>query len=69
MRRINEIRMAKKKPRLTDILKQMKGKDLQDPKAKEDFKKKILALYDNEHQKVVEVDTKYEKLMGSFDRI
>jgi hypothetical protein len=50
MRRINEIRMVKKKPRLTDILKTMKGKDITDPKAKEDLKKRILALYDNEEE-------------------
>lgn len=46
MRRINEIRMIKKKPKLTDMLKMMKDKDLSDPKVKEDFKRRLLALYD-----------------------
>lgn len=48
MRRIIEIRILKKKPRLNNILKMLKGKDLKDPKVKEDFKRKILALYDEE---------------------
>lgn len=50
MRRIIEIRMIKKKPKLTDLLKMMKGKDLTDPKVKADFKNKILALYDESEQ-------------------
>jgi hypothetical protein len=48
MRRIIEIRIIKKKPRLTDILRIMKTKDLSNPKTKEDFKRKILALYDDD---------------------
>jgi hypothetical protein len=48
MRRIDEIRQVKKKPKFTDLLKQMKGRDLTDPKNKADFKKKVLALYDDE---------------------
>lgn len=46
MRRVNEIRLIKRKPRLTDMLKMMKGKDLSDPKVKADFKRRLLALYD-----------------------
>ena len=69
MRRIIEIRVLKKKPRLGDILKMIKGKDLSNPKVKEDFKRKIFALYDeNPHEHHVE-DPKYERLMSNFDRM
>jgi hypothetical protein len=47
MRRINEIRLVKKKPKFTDLIKAMRGKDLSDPKTRADFKKKLLALYDD----------------------
>jgi hypothetical protein len=50
MRRIIEIRQIKRKPKLTDMLKMMKGKDLSDPKVKEDFKRRLLALYDGSDQ-------------------
>ena len=69
MRRIIEIRMIKKKPKLTDLLRMMKGKDLSDPKVKNDFKRKILALYDESGQNEPEEDLKYDKLMANFDRI
>jgi hypothetical protein len=69
MRRINEIRLVKKKPKFSDMLKSMKGKDLSDPKVKADFKKRMLALYDDEVEEAPEQDMKYEKLMSSFDRI
>lgn len=48
MRRVIEIRIIKKKPKLTDVLKMMKGKNLSDPKVKEDFKRRLFALYDEE---------------------
>jgi hypothetical protein len=54
MRRICEIRIIKKKPRLSDILRIMKQKDLSNPKVKEDFKNKILALYDDTVKTVAE---------------
>ena len=69
MRRIIEIRIIKKKPRLTDILRIMKTRDLSNPKIKEDFKKKILALYDETVKPEAEQDVKYEKLMSNFDRM
>ena len=69
MRRIIEIRMIKKKPKLNDILKMMKGKDLSDPKVKADFKRKIFALYDENEQQKGEEDAKYDKLMANFDRV
>ena len=69
MRRVIEIRMIKKKPKLTDLLKMMKGKDLSDPKVKADFKRKLLALYDESAQQEAEEDIKYDKLMANFDRI
>jgi hypothetical protein len=69
MRRIIEIRIIKKKPRLTDILRIMKTKDLSNPKTKEDFKRKILALYDDDVKPEPEQDVKYEKLMSNFDRM
>jgi hypothetical protein len=47
MRRINEIRQVKKKPKFTDMLKAMRGKDLKDPKIREDLKKRLLAFYDD----------------------
>ena len=69
MRRIIEIRMIKKKPKLNDLLKMMKGRDLSDPKVKADFKRKILALYDEDHHGPPEEDAKYDKLMANFDRV
>src|SRR5438067_1708782 len=69
MRRINEIRIIKRKPKLTDMLKMMKGKDLSDPKVKADFKRRLLALYDENEVQAPEQDVKYDKLMGNFDRI
>lgn len=69
MRRICEIRIIKKKPRLSDILRIMKSKDLSNPKVKEDFKNKILALYDDSVKPQAEQDIKYEKLMSNFDRM
>jgi hypothetical protein len=54
MRRINEIRLVKKKPKFTDMLRNMKGKDLSDPKVKADFKKRMLALYDDEVEEAPE---------------
>lgn len=70
-RRIIEVRMMKKKPKLSDIMKLMKQKDLSNPKTREDFKKKILSLYDDESQKKNDrvEDPKYDKLMSNFDRI
>lgn len=50
MRRVIEIRLIKRKPKLTDMLKMMKGKDLSDPKVKAEFKRRILALYDENEQ-------------------
>ena len=61
--------MIKKKPKLNDLLKMMKGKDLSDPKVKADFKRKILALYDENEQAPPDEDAKYDKLMANFDRI
>lgn len=69
MRRIIEIRIIKKKPRLTDILRIMKTKDLSNPKTRDDFKNKILALYDETVKPEAEQDVKYEKLMSNFDRM
>jgi hypothetical protein len=46
MRRIIEIRVLKKKPKLNDILKMIKDKDMTNPKVRDDIKRKILALYD-----------------------
>ena len=60
MRRIVEIRAIKAKPKLTDLLKELKDPRLKDPRiSKEDkdiikverrnnLRKKILALYDDE---------------------
>ena len=69
MRRLIEIRIQKKKPKLSDILKLMKQRNLTNPKVRDDFKKRFLALYedDNKHQKIE--DPKYEKLKQTFDRI
>mmetsp|Transcript_3429 Transcript_3429/g.2416 ORF Transcript_3429/g.2416 Transcript_3429/m.2416 type:complete len:95 (+) Transcript_3429:433-717(+) len=70
MRRIIEVRIQKKKPKLSDVLKIMKQKDLTNPKVREDFKKKFLALYDPESSKNMKVeDVKYDKLKNTFDRI
>jgi len=64
------VRIQKKKPKLSDVLKIMREKDLSNPKVREDFKKKFLALYDPEMQKNVKVeDVKYDKLKNTFDRI
>ena len=46
-----------------------KGKDLSNPKVKEDVKKRLLALYDESEAVPNETDLKYEKLMSNFDRI
>jgi len=46
-RRIIEIRISKKKPKLNDLMKIMKKKDLSNPKTREEFKIRILSLYDD----------------------
>lgn len=47
MRRIIDIRIQKKKPRLTDIVKLMSKIDKNNHKAKQDFKNRFLALYND----------------------
>ena len=68
MRRILEIRLEKQKPKLSDLLKMFKGKDLSNPKDKEALRKKMMELYE-EQDNVAKEDVKYTKLMSSFDRI
>ena len=50
IRRIIEIRIHKRKPKLNDILKLMKQRDLTNPKARDEFKKRFLALYDDDRK-------------------
>lgn len=47
MRRLVEIRIQKKKPKLSDVLKLMKQRDLSNPKVRDDFKRRFLALYED----------------------
>jgi len=68
MRNVNEIREFKKRPKLKDLLNMMKGKNMKDPKVKEQMRNLILVLYDPESV-VAEEDVKYNKLMQNFDRI
>lgn len=65
MRRVLEIRIEKSKPKLSDLLKMFEGKDLSNPKEKEELRKKMIALYEEQDKE----DMKYTKLMISFDRI
>lgn len=46
MRRVIEIREEKKKPKLSDLLKMFEGKNLSDPKVRDQLKKKLYALYE-----------------------
>ena len=69
MRRIIEIRLFKKRPKLSDIMKIMKRRDMTDPKVKEEFKRKILSLYDETSKNHDVDDPKYDKLMSNFDRL
>jgi len=69
-RRIIEIRILKRKPKLSDILKLMKMRDMTNPKVREEFKRKLLNLYDennNKHEKME--DKNYDRLMSNFDRL
>ncbi len=45
-RRIIEIRILKRKPKLSDILHLMKLRDMSNPKVREEFKRKLLNLYE-----------------------
>jgi len=74
MRRVIEIRQQKMKPKLGDILKlfrgSLKGKSVKDdPKAKEELRNKLIALYDDSQADHQEDDVKYNRLMSNFDRI
>ena len=63
MRRLIEIRIQKKKPKLSDVMKLMKQRDLSNPKVRDDFKRRFLALYEDsvpKHEKIE--DPKYDKL-------
>lgn len=51
-------------------MKLMKKRDLTNPKTKDEFKKRILSLYDDEANEKEKIDDpKYDRLMGNFDRI
>lgn len=69
-RRMIEIRVLKKKPKLSDILRLTKMRDMTNPKVKEEIKRRLLSLYDEGNQRNEKVEDKnYERLMSSFDRL
>jgi len=69
-RRIIELRVLKRKPKLADILRLMKMRDMTNPKVREEFKRKLLNLYDEGSQKNEKMEDKnYDRLMGNFDRL
>lgn len=51
MRRLIDIRIQKRKPKLSDIMKLTRALDMSNPKVKEDFKKRFLALYEGDDNK------------------
>lgn len=57
MRRLIEIRNDKKKPKFRDIFKMFKGKDISKPDVKDQIRKRIVALYEDDAE--VEEDLKF----------
>ena len=47
----------------------MKQKDMSNPKVRDEFKKKLLVLYDGQHKGEKLEDKNYDKLMSNFDRL